>query len=50
VYLHLPGGYGQSRLNNAFLERGLGVRATLRNWRTVTAVAELAARSSTRNV
>ena len=50
VYLHLPGGYGQSRLNNAFLERRLGVRATLRNWRTVTAVAELAARSSTRNV
>lgn len=50
VYLHLPGGYGQSRLNNAFLERRLGVRATLRNWRTVAAVAELAARSSTRNV
>ena len=50
VYLHLPGGYGQSRLNNAFLERRLGVRATLRNWRTVTAVAELAAPSSTRNV
>jgi uncharacterized protein (DUF1697 family) len=42
VYLCLPGGYGQSRLNNAFLERKLGVRATLRNWRTVTAVAELA--------
>jgi uncharacterized protein (DUF1697 family) len=50
VYLHLPGGYGQSRLNNAFLERRLGVRATLRNWRTVTAVTKLAARSSTRNV
>ena len=42
VYLCLPAGYGQSRLNNAFLERKLGVRATLRNWRTVTAVAELA--------
>ena len=42
VYLHLPGGYGRSRLNNAFLERKLGVRATLRNWRTVTALAELA--------
>ena len=28
VYLSLPGGYGQSRLNNAFLERKLGVRAT----------------------
>jgi uncharacterized protein (DUF1697 family) len=41
VYLHLPGGYGRSRLNNAFLERKLGVRATLRNWRTVTALAEL---------
>jgi uncharacterized protein (DUF1697 family) len=44
AYLHLPGGYGRSRLNNAFLERKLGVRATLRNWRTVTALAELASR------
>jgi len=40
VYLHCPGGYGETKLNNGFLERRLGVRATTRNWRTVTALAE----------
>ena len=43
VYLFVPNGYGRSRLNNALLERRLGVAATTRNWRTVTALAELAA-------
>ncbi len=41
VYLHCPGGYGQTKLNNAFFERHLGVMATTRNWRTVTALADL---------
>jgi uncharacterized protein (DUF1697 family) len=41
VYLHCPGGYGQTKLNNAFFERRLGVTATTRNWRTVTTLAEL---------
>jgi uncharacterized protein (DUF1697 family) len=41
VYLHCPGGYGETKLNNAFFERRLGVTATTRNWRTVTALAEL---------
>ena len=39
VYLHCPGGYGQTKLNNAFLERRLGCVATTRNWRTVTTLA-----------
>jgi uncharacterized protein (DUF1697 family) len=43
VYLFVPNGYGRSKLNNALLERRLGVRATTRNWRTVTALAELIA-------
>jgi uncharacterized protein (DUF1697 family) len=43
IYLHLPAGYGRSKLSNAFFERHLGVRATTRNWRTVSAIAELAA-------
>jgi uncharacterized protein (DUF1697 family) len=43
VYLFFPNGYGRSKLNNALLERRLGVAATTRNWRTVTALAELAA-------
>ena len=42
VFLHCPGGYGETTLNNAFLERRLGVVATTRNWRTVTALAEMA--------
>jgi uncharacterized protein (DUF1697 family) len=42
VYLHCPNGYGRSKLSNAFFEKQLGVAATTRNWRTVTALAELA--------
>ena len=42
AYLHCPGGYGQTKLNNAFLERRLGCAATTRNWRTVTTLAGMA--------
>lgn len=48
VYLHCPNGYGRSKLSNAFFERRFGVAATTRNWRTVTALAELSARSGSR--
>jgi uncharacterized protein (DUF1697 family) len=41
VYLHLPSGYGGSKLSNAFFEKHLAVPATTRNWRTVAALAEL---------
>jgi uncharacterized protein (DUF1697 family) len=43
VYLHCPGGYGNTKLNNAFIERHLGVTATTRNWRTVNTLAEMCA-------
>jgi uncharacterized protein (DUF1697 family) len=43
ICLFLPNGYGRVKLNNAMLERQLGVPATTRNWRTVTALAELTA-------
>jgi uncharacterized protein (DUF1697 family) len=43
LYLHLPRGVQGSRLSNARIESLLGVPATLRNWRTVVALAELAA-------
>ena len=46
VYLRVPGGYGRTKLNNAFFERKLGVVATTRNWRTVCALAEMAAGGS----
>jgi uncharacterized protein (DUF1697 family) len=42
VYLHCPNGYGRAKLSNDLFERALGVPATTRNWRTVTALAELA--------
>lgn len=43
VYLHCPDGYGRTKLNNAFLERKLGVKATTRNWKSVTTLHEMAA-------
>ena len=42
VYLHCPNGYGRTRLNNAYLERRLGVAATTRNWNTITRLCDLA--------
>jgi uncharacterized protein (DUF1697 family) len=43
IYLHFPGGYGRSKLSNAYFEKQLGVVATTRNWKTVSTLAELAA-------
>lgn len=42
VYLHYPHGFRGARLSAAKLEQLLGVPGTLRNWRTVTALAKLA--------
>jgi uncharacterized protein (DUF1697 family) len=44
IYLHLPHGYGRTKLNNSYFERHLGVVATTRNWRTVLALAEMSAK------
>jgi uncharacterized protein (DUF1697 family) len=44
VYLHLPHGYGRTKLNNAYFERRLKTPATTRNWRTVLALAGLSER------
>ena len=43
LYLRLPRGVHGSRLSISQIESLLGVDATLRNWRTVVALAELAA-------
>lgn len=43
LYLRLPRGVQGSRLSNARIESLLGVTATLRNWRTVVALSDLAA-------
>jgi uncharacterized protein (DUF1697 family) len=44
VYLRYPNGMGRSKLTIDYLERSLGVRATVRNWNTVTRLLELAER------
>lgn len=41
VYLHLPTGAGRTKLTNTWFERCLGVAATARNWRTVSALVDL---------
>ena len=43
LYLRLPRGVHGSNLSGARIESLLGVQATLRNWRTVAKLAELAA-------
>ena len=42
VFVHCPGGYGRTKLNNAFFERALAVTATTRSWKTVTTLADMA--------
>jgi uncharacterized protein (DUF1697 family) len=44
AHLLYPDGYARTKLTHAVLERKLGVRATSRNWRTVTAIADLTSR------
>jgi uncharacterized protein (DUF1697 family) len=45
IYLCCPNGYGRTKLNNTALERALGVRATTRNWNTVTTLHAMAQRA-----
>ena len=41
IYLRLPNGAGRSKLTIDWFERGLGVRATARNWKTLGKLIEL---------
>ncbi|MEO5642475.1 MAG: DUF1697 domain-containing protein [Bacteroidia bacterium] len=41
VYLHTPGGYGETKLSNSFFEKKLKVTATTRNWKTVNTLMEM---------
>lgn len=43
LYLHLPNGVARSKLTNAYLDATLGTTSTLRNWRTVLKLHEIAA-------
>jgi uncharacterized protein (DUF1697 family) len=42
IYLFCPNGYGKSKLSNMFFERKLKVIATTRNWKTVSALYDIA--------
>lgn len=43
IYLFCPNGYGNTKLNNNFLERKLGVTATTRNWKTTLKLLDMTA-------
>jgi uncharacterized protein (DUF1697 family) len=43
LYVYLPNGAGRANLTNAVLEKTLGVPGTMRNWRTVTTLADMLA-------
>lgn len=42
LYLCLPNGVARSKLTNDYLDRTLGTTSTIRSWRTVLALVELA--------
>lgn len=42
IFLFCPGGYGKTKLSNAFFEKKLGVVATTRNWKSVNALYNMA--------
>jgi uncharacterized protein (DUF1697 family) len=41
IYLHLPNGFGRSKLTIDWFERGLEAKATGRNWQTVGKLVEM---------
>ena len=41
IYVHLPDGFARTKLTNDLWERSLGVPSTMRNWSTVTTLADL---------
>jgi uncharacterized protein (DUF1697 family) len=45
LYAWHPDGVGRSKMWNKLAGSGLGVRATARNWTTVTALLEMAGES-----
>lgn len=41
IYQYFPEGYGRTKLTNTFFENKLKVKATTRNWRTMTVLREM---------
>jgi len=42
IYLHLPNGVGRTKITNDYLDRTLATTSTLRNWRTVMKLLDMA--------
>ncbi len=42
IYLHLPNGVARTKLTNDYFDRALGTISTVRNWRTVLKLVEMA--------
>jgi uncharacterized protein (DUF1697 family) len=42
IYCHYPNGMGKSKLTNPWFDSRLGTVSTMRNWRTVTTLGEMA--------
>jgi len=42
IYLRCPNGLGRTKLSNAYFDSKLGTISTVRNWRTVLTLAEMA--------
>ncbi|MGH9319542.1 MAG: DUF1697 domain-containing protein [Vicinamibacteria bacterium] len=42
IYLHCPHGYGRSKLTNQYFDSKLATTSTVRNWRTVLRLIEMA--------
>jgi uncharacterized protein (DUF1697 family) len=47
IYMYCPGGYGKTPFSNSYFEKKLGVRATTRNWKTVTELHRIANENDT---
>jgi len=41
IYIHVQKGYHESKLSNNFFEKKLKLKATTRNWKTVTKLVEM---------
>jgi uncharacterized protein (DUF1697 family) len=42
IYLHCPKGYGNTKLTNSYFDAKLGTTSTVRNWKTVLTLLEMA--------
>lgn len=41
VFLYCPNGYGRTKLHTGYFEKKLGVRATTRNWKTISKLRKM---------